>query len=102
MAIKPPKVVDVSAHVAITMAALGAAAVAHSASRMASPSFPPTKPGLAQFPGCTVLREPEKDERPNVEWNVFQSDGLKRFVFSMSAMVWPCPDTPALKRGFRL
>ena|SRR5437764_338159 len=102
MAIKPPKVLEVSAQVAMRMAAPGAAAVAHSASRMASPSFPPTNPGLAQFPGCTVLSEPEKDERPNVERNVFQSDVLKRFVFSMSAMVWPCPDTPELKRGFRL
>lgn len=102
MAIKPPNVVEVSAQVAIIMAALGAAAVAHSASRMASPSFDPTRPGLAQFPGCTVLREPEKDERPNVERKVFQSDVLKRFVFSISAMVWPCPETPELKRGFRL
>jgi hypothetical protein len=101
-AIKPPNVVEVSAHVAITIAALGAADAAHSASRMASPSFDPTKPGFAQFPGCTVLRVPEKDERPNVERNVFQSDVLKRFVFSMSAIVWPCPDTPELKRGFKL
>src|SRR5690348_6931926 len=87
MAIKPPNVVELSAQVAITMAALGAAAVAHSASRMASPSFEPTKPGLAQLPGCTVLRVPERDESPKVERNVFQSDVLKRFVFSMSAIV---------------
>ena len=76
MAIKPPKVVAVSAQVAISMAAFGAAAVAHSASKIASASFEPTKPGARQLlPGCTVVREPdEKDERPNVDRKVFQSD----------------------------
>src|SRR5712691_5106780 len=39
MAIRPPKVVLVSAQAAISMAALGAEALAHSASRMASASL---------------------------------------------------------------
>ena len=100
---RPPKVVEVSAQVAIMMAALGAAAEAHSASRMASASLDDTTPGLVQFPGWTVASEPEeKDERPKVERKVFQSEVLKRFVFSISAMVWPWPEMPALKRGFKL
>jgi len=53
MAIRPPKVVLVSAQAAISMAALGADALAHSASRMASASLGATTPGAAQlFPGC--------------------------------------------------
>src|SRR5216684_941145 len=44
-AMRPPKVVVESAQVAITMAALGAAALAHSASRIASASFGAITPG---------------------------------------------------------
>src|ERR1700687_5900731 len=57
MAIRPPKVVLVSAQAAISMAALGADALAHSASRMASASLGATTPGAAQlFPGCEGSR----------------------------------------------
>ena len=49
IAIRPPKVVLVSAHAAITIAALGAEALAHSASRIASASLGETTPGLAQL-----------------------------------------------------
>jgi hypothetical protein len=59
-AIKPPNVVPESAHAAITMAALGAAALAHSASKIASASFGGITPGLRQLlPGCTCEKEPE-------------------------------------------
>ncbi len=52
-AIKPPKVVAVSAQAAISMAALGAEALAHSASKMASASLGEITPGAPQlFPGC--------------------------------------------------
>ena len=47
-AIKPPKVVFVFAHEASSMVALGAAALAHSASRVASASSPFT-PGSVQL-----------------------------------------------------
>ncbi len=49
MAIKPPKVVLVSAQAAISMAALGAEALAHSASRIASASLGAMTPGAAQL-----------------------------------------------------
>ncbi len=56
-AIKPPNVVRVSAQEASSIAALGAAALAHSASRMASKSSPTTSPGLLQLePGWTWLK----------------------------------------------
>ncbi len=64
-AIKPPKVVVVSAHDAIRIVALGAAALAHSASRIASASFDGMTPGLAQLlgplkgAGWTVEKDPE-------------------------------------------
>ena len=57
-AIRPPKVVRVSAQEASTMAADGAAALAHSASRMASPSSA-LVPGLVQLePGCSWVKLP--------------------------------------------
>ena len=63
-AIRPPKVVPVSAQEAITIAALGAAALAHSASRIASASLGAMTPGLLQLfrplggAGWTVLKDP--------------------------------------------
>src|SRR5260370_36586673 len=48
-AIKPPKVVVVPAQAAITMAALGAEALAHSASRMASALSGKKVPGAPQL-----------------------------------------------------
>ena len=62
IAIRPPKVVMLLAQVAMTIAALGAAALAYSASRIASPSSPFT-PGAVQLllpdggAGWTVLNE---------------------------------------------
>jgi hypothetical protein len=49
IAIRPPNVVLVSAQLAISIAALGAAALAHSASRIASASLGDTTPGLLQL-----------------------------------------------------
>src|SRR5689334_22102844 len=98
-AIRPPNVVLVSAQVAITMAAFGAEALAHSASRMASASFGAMTPGGEQLlgpvegAGCTVVKEPEEyAERPSVERKVFQSAVLKTSVSSMTTIVWPCPE----------
>src|SRR6516162_1720207 len=108
-AIRPPNVVAVSAQVAISMAALGAAALDHSASRIASASFPATTPGLLQLlvplggAGYATEKEPDvKLERPRVERKVFQSTALYTSVSSITTMVWPCPEIPALKRGLRL
>ena len=53
MAINPPKFVFVSAHAATMIVALGAAAVAHSASAIASLSAELT-PGSAQEPPLLV------------------------------------------------
>src|SRR5208282_5443311 len=82
MAIKPPKVA-VSAHEASSMAALGAAALEYSASRIASPSSPFT-PGSVQLfvpvggAGWICVNEPSVYvERPNVDRNVVQSAVLK-------------------------
>ena len=64
MAIKPPKVVLVSAQAATWMAAAGAAALAHSASRVVSTSSLVTL-GSTQLlapvegAGCTVVSDPE-------------------------------------------
>src|SRR5579862_775261 len=108
-AINPPKVVVESAHEAIRIVALGAAALAHSASRMASASFGGTTPGLAQLlgpfkgAGWTVEKDAELYlERPNFERNVVQSELLNTFVSSISTIVWPWPVIPELKRGFKL
>jgi hypothetical protein len=49
MAIRPPKVVFVSLQETMLMVALGAAALAHSPSRMASASFGATMPGFLQL-----------------------------------------------------
>src|SRR5450755_3046102 len=81
IAIKPPKVA-VSVQEASSMAALGAAALAYSASRIASPSFP-LNPGSEQLfvpleAGCTCENEPAlKDDRPKVDRNVAQSAVVK-------------------------
>src|SRR5229473_8700172 len=110
MAIRPPKVVVVSAHAAISIAALGAAALAHSASRMASASLGATTPGAPQLlacgagaGGCTCVNEAEPyPDRPKVWRKLLQSEARKTSVSSISTMVWPCPETPALKTGFKL
>src|SRR5215467_4235754 len=99
MAIRPPNVVVVSAHAAITMAALGAAALAHSASRIASASLGAIMPGAPQLlgpvdgAGWSDVNEAEVyEERPNVERNVFQSLELKTSVSSIRTMDWPWPE----------
>ena len=106
-AIKPPKVA-VSLHEASTIAALGAAALAYSASRIASVSSP-FVPGLAQLlvplggAGWICVNEPPvNEERPNTERNELQSAVLKTFVSSTTTIVWFCPEMPALNSGFRL
>src|SRR5215471_6945544 len=93
MAISPPNVVVVSAQLAISTAALGAAALVHSASRVASASLGDTTPGSLQLfvplvgAGCTVVNEPSLYfERPNFDRNVFQSAVVNTFVFSMSTI----------------
>src|SRR5579862_5239140 len=82
MAIRPPNVALVLPQDATTMAALGAAALAHSASAIASPSSLFT-PGARQFvtpldgSGWTVVSEAEGYfDSPNVERKVVQSSVL--------------------------
>jgi hypothetical protein len=84
-AMNPPKLL-VSAHEASSIAALGAAALAHSTSMAASPSSLLT-PGSVQVPappmpkvpgtGWTCVKEPAGYAlaRPNVDRNLFQSPG---------------------------
>src|SRR6516162_9666476 len=98
-AIKPPKVVVVSAQAAITTAALGAAALAHSASRIASASLGAMTPGAPQLfapPGGAGWREVKEAvvyaERPKVERKVFQSAALKTSVSSIRTIDWPWPE----------
>src|SRR5258708_38014694 len=107
MALRPRKVVAF-AHAAITIAALGAAALAHSASRIAPPSWPFT-PGSEQFvgpeggAGWTVFNEaPLKPDKPNVERNVVQSLLAKRSVSSIRYMVWFWPVLPPVNIGLKL
>src|SRR5262245_23210093 len=111
MAIRPPKVVVVSAQAAISMAALGAEALAHSASRIASASLGAIMPGAPQLlRGCEGgaggwICEKEAavyEDRPKVERKVLQSDALNTSVSSIRTMVWPWPEIPALKREFKL
>jgi len=109
MAINPPKVAPVSAHVAIWRVALGAAALAHSASRMASASLGGTTPGLMQLlaplggAGWTVVNEPDVYlERPKVERNLVQSLAVNTLVSSISTIVCPVPVVPELNNGLRL
>src|SRR5262245_31463669 len=94
-AMRPPKVVLVSAQAAICMDALGAAALAHSASRIASASFGAKTPGGLQLfmplegAGCTEEKEaPEYADRPRTERKVFQSFEVKTSVSSIRVMVW--------------
>src|ERR1700693_1876797 len=108
IAINPPKVIRVLPQAATTMAALGAAALAHSASRIASPSSPATIPGAEQLlsplagVGCTVVRDPPLYWfSPNVLRKVSQSAELYRSVSSITAMVCPTPVIPCANRGFR-
>src|SRR5260370_35095463 len=110
MAIRPPKVVVVFAQAAISMAALGAEALAHSASRMASASSGAMIPGARQLlEGCeggaggwACVKEAEGyPARPKGERKVLQSQGLNKAGASISTMVWPWHDVPASNRGFR-
>jgi hypothetical protein len=89
----------VSAQEAINIAALGAAALAHSASKIASASLGANAPGLVQLlgpldgAGCTIENEPAVYvERPNVLRKVLQSDVLNTSVSSISTMVWSWPE----------
>src|ERR1700683_1477020 len=97
-----PKLTLVSAHAATTMVARGAAALAHSASRVASLPAPFT-PGSVQAPpllglllGCGLIRR--RDPRgncvssPKVLRNIFQSSALYKSLSSTTAIVWPCPE----------
>src|SRR6266478_2012783 len=111
MAISPPNVVLVSAHAAISMAALGAAALAHSASRIASASLAATTPGAPQLlAGCTagaggwtcVKLAEVYPASPKVCRNVLQSAAVKTSVSSISTIVSPWPELPALNTGFKL
>jgi hypothetical protein len=96
MAIKPPKLVMVSAQVATTIAALGADALDHSMSTAAStPS--PLKPGSAQLPpfpgptGCgwTCESQPLGNMvfRPKAARKVFQSAAEKISLSSTTTIV---------------
>src|SRR5271154_4042360 len=92
-AIRPPNVVRVSSQDASSIAALGAAALAYSASRIAS-TWSPLAPGFVQLfvplggAGWTWVKEPEvKVESPNVERNVVQSAVLKTLVSSITTIV---------------
>src|SRR5262249_39852064 len=92
MAIKVPKVV-VFLQAAITIAALGAAALAHSASRPASISSGFT-PGSTQLvgpeggAGWAVFNEPPvKPDRPKFDRKVVQSLVAKRSLSSIRYMV---------------
>src|SRR5262244_755489 len=98
-AINPPKVVVVSLHAAIWTFALGAAALAHSASRIASASFGATTPGGTQLfeplvgAGCTEENvAPEYADNPSTLRKVFQSFWLNTSVSSIKVMVCPCPE----------
>src|SRR5271154_2976164 len=106
-AISPPKVV-LPRHEARTIAALGAAALEYSASRVASSSSP-VAPGSVQLlvplggAGWICVNEPLlNDERPKTERNDVQSAVAKTSESSITTTVWPCPEIPALKSGFRL
>src|SRR5258708_1279940 len=89
IAIRPPKVPPESAQLATTIAALGAAALAYSASRISSPTSV-FGPGAVQLfvpvggAGWTVFNEaPVNADRPKVERNVVQSAVEYRSVFSI-------------------
>src|SRR5580704_158848 len=87
IAIRPPNVL-VSAQEAMTIAALGTAALAYSASRIASPSSALCPGSLQALPplalGCIVVRlAPVKLDNPNVERNFVQSLSVKRSVSSI-------------------
>src|ERR1700733_9417511 len=107
-AMKPPKLVVVSEQDATSMAAFGAPALAHSASRVSSP-LALLAPGSAQLfvgvlVGWTCVREPEgyAEVNPKLERKVFQSAVVYRSLSSTTTIVWPCPEMPALKAGLKL
>src|ERR1700683_3311457 len=90
MAMKAPKFV-VFAHDASSTAALGAPALAHSTSIVASPSSP-VEPGSVHAPalpivGWTCVKDPAlKPERPRVERKVLQSATLNTSLSSSSTI----------------
>ena len=106
-AIIKPDVTIVSAHAPTTMAAPGAAAVAHSVSRIASPSSELYEGSEQLFaplggPGCTVVSDPEVYcERPNALRNVFQSDAVNKSLSSMTTIVCPIPVIPLANKGLK-
>src|SRR5580704_16788037 len=73
IAIKPPKLTLVSAQAAISIAALGAEALAHSASRIASASFGAKTPGATQLlmppEGAGWTCEKEAEVYPERPWS---------------------------------
>src|SRR5271170_7770632 len=109
-AMKPPKLTFVSEQEISSMVALGAPALAYSASSVASSSAsPPTAPGSLQLfgpvkeKGCTCCSVPEvKEDSPNVERKFVQSSVVNRSVSSTTTTVCPCPDVPALNSGVKL
>src|ERR1700723_3590170 len=105
-AIKPPNVAAPRQE-ASTIAALGADALAYSASRIASSSSP-FAPGSVQLfwpvggAGWICVKDaPVNEERPNTDRNDVQSAVVKTSVSSMTTTVCPCPEIPAEKSGFR-
>src|SRR5208282_1164892 len=90
-AIKPPKVA-VLLHEASTMAALGAAALAYSASTVDSTSavFTPGVQLLVPLGGAGLICVNDPlvyEESPNVERNVVQSVVLETFELSITTIV---------------
>jgi len=106
-AIKPPNVV-VLRQEASTIFALGAAALDHSASRMASSSAPFVPGGtqllIAPEDGWICVKEANgyAVARPKTFRKLCQSARLNTSVDSITTMVCPLPEIPLLKRGLRL
>jgi len=106
-AISPPNVV-VSLHEAITMAAAGAAALAHSASISGLRFGAATTPGLTQlfgplgFGGVLSERAARIEDRPKVDRNVLQSLLLYTSLSSMTTTVWPWPAIAGGEQGIQV
>src|SRR3984957_13772896 len=106
IAINPPNVTSVLSQEARIIAAPGAAALAHSASRIASESseFTPGSEQLfAPFPaGCAVVNDPEVYcESPKALRKLVQSVPLYKLVSSTTAMVCPEPVMPCENSGVK-
>src|ERR1700722_20496890 len=106
MAIIPPNVTSVLSQEATMIAAPGAAALAHSASRIASESSeftPGSEQLLAPLPdGCAVVSDPDEYcVSPNSLRKFVQSVPLYKLVSSTTAMVCPAPVIPAENSGLK-